>query len=105
MKVGIKDVPLSLPKVPVARLVGHDGPIQTVIFSGKKNSMLPRQTTTRLCVLAVMKNGPNLAYTLKQKYEGNHNKLFNCNLSEKQSTERPKQTPKQTTHHYILSLE
>ena len=35
MKVGVKDVPLSLPKVPAARLVGHDGPIQAVMFSGE----------------------------------------------------------------------
>lgn len=33
MKAGKKDVSSSLPKVPIARLVGHDGPIQTVEFS------------------------------------------------------------------------
>ena len=51
MKVGIKDVPLSLPKVPAARLVGHDGPIQTVIFSGKKNYMMtPWHTVGYACL-------------------------------------------------------
>lgn len=36
MKTGKAEVPSSLPRVPIAKLVGHDGPIQTLRFSGKK---------------------------------------------------------------------
>jgi hypothetical protein len=35
MKASRQDVSLSLPKVPIARLVGHEGPIQHVKFAGK----------------------------------------------------------------------
>ncbi|CAB9530909.1 expressed unknown protein [Seminavis robusta] len=33
MKASRQDVSPSLPKVPIARLVGHDGPIQQVQFA------------------------------------------------------------------------